>query len=148
MNDSRLHKIFFTKCAEIYESLDVSIWTSLGDSAWRSASDKEVGFLLFCEAFVRASSEKVDTEAAYDKIVVETETDLRDDLMERGYTLKKKMRVNLNWIVDGLETRREVRTLQANYGVSIVGPVLDELSASECETKYQRALKIIERLAL
>ncbi len=148
LNDSRLHKIFFTKCAEIYESLDVSIWTSLGDSAWRSASDKEVGFLLFCEAFVRASSEKVDTEAAYDKIVVETETDLRDDLMERGYTLKKKMRVNLNWIVDGLETRREVRTLQANYGVSIVGPVLDELSASECETKYQRALKIIERLAL
>ncbi len=56
------------------------------------------------------------------------------------------MEFDLGWIADGLETRREVRTLQANYGVAIVGPLLGALSHSESETKYQRAVKITERL--
>ena len=56
------------------------------------------------------------------------------------------MEFNLGWIADGLDTRREVRTLQANYGAAIVGPVLNELDRSDCETKYQRAVKITERI--
>ena len=63
-----------------------------------------------------------------------------------GANVDRSFEFDLGWLADGLDTRREVRTLQANHGVSIVGPLLEELSRSECETKYQRAVKITERL--
>ena len=56
------------------------------------------------------------------------------------------MEFDLGWLADGLDTRREVRTLQANYGVSLIGPLLKNLSRKECETKYERAVKITERI--
>ena len=71
---------------------------------------------------------------------------MRADILERGYSVVKQMEFDLGWIADGLGTRREVRTLQANYGVALVGPHMNALSRSECETKYQRAVKITGRL--
>ena len=56
------------------------------------------------------------------------------------------MEFDLGWLADGLDTRREVRTLQANYGVSTIGPLLKSLPRSECEIKFQRAVKLTERL--
>ena len=49
-------------------------------------------------------------------------------------------------VADGLGGRKGVRTLQADYAIASVGAILDTLSRSESETKYQRAIKITERL--
>lgn len=146
INDNKLHKIFFTKVPEIYDGLNISVWNSLGDSAWRTATRQEIAYLLFCDAFVRASEETAASEGEYWETTLQTEAEMRADILERGYSVDKQMEFDLGWIADGLETRREVRTLQANYGVAIVGPVLKAASRSESETKYQRAVKITERL--
>ena len=146
ISDNKLHRIFFSRTAEIYKSLNVSVWDSLGEYAWRTATEKEMAYLLFCEAFVRAGTDKVDTEVEYWETTLKTEAEMRADLINRGQSVKKQMEFDLGWIADGLEGRREVRTLQANYGVAIVGPFLNSMSQSECETKYQRAIKITERL--
>jgi len=146
INDNKLHKIFFTKVPEIYEGLNISVWNSLADSAWRTATRQEIAYLLFCDAFVRSSAETAGSEGEYWETTLATEAEMRADILERGYSVDKQMEFDLGWIADGLETRREVRTLQANYGVAIVGPVLNASSRSESETKYQRAVKITERL--
>ncbi len=145
-NDNKLHRIFFSRVPEIYESLNVSVWNSLGDSAWRTANEKEMAYLLFCEAFVRSSPESAETESEYWEETLRTEADLRRELITNGRVVARQMEFDLAWIADGLETRREVRTLQANYGAAIVGPVLDELDRSDGETKYQRAVKVTERI--
>lgn len=146
INDNKLHKIFFTKIPEIYDGLNISVWNSLADSAWRTATRQEIAYLLFCDAFVRASAETAASEGAYWETTLATEAEMRADILERGYSVVKQMEFDLGWIADGLGTRREVRTLQANYGVALVGPHMNALSRSECETKYQRAVKITERL--
>jgi superfamily II DNA or RNA helicase len=146
INDNKLHRIFFSKVPEIFEGLNISVWNSLADSAWRTATQQEIAYLLFCDAFVRSSADKAASEGEYWEATLATEAEMRADILERGYSVDKQMEFDLGWIADGLETRREVRTLQANYGVAIVGPLLGALSHSESETKYQRAVKITERL--
>lgn len=146
INDNKLHRIFFTRVPEIFEGFNVAVWDSLGDSAWRTASEQEIVYLLFCEAFVRASSEAADTEGQYWEVNLQTEAEMREDILRRGYAVKRQMEFNLSMIADGLETRRIVRTMQANYGIAKAGPVMNSLSRSENETKYQRAVKITERL--
>ena len=146
VNDNKLHRIFFSRVPEIYGDLDVSVWNSLGSSAWRTANTEETAYLLFCEAFVRSSTEVAASEEQYWKETLNTEADIRRELIAKGRIVRKQMEFNLGWLADGLDTRREVRTLQANYGVAIIGPLLEDLSRSECETKYQRAVKITERL--
>ena len=71
---------------------------------------------------------------------------MRADIIARGYTVDKQMEFDLAWIADGLGGRKGVRTLQADYAIASVGAILDTLSRSESETKYQRAIKITERL--
>jgi len=75
-----------------------------------------------------------------------TEAEVRRELIMNGREVARQMEFDLSWIADGLDTRREVRTLQANYGAAIVGPVLKELDRGDSETKYQRAIKITERI--
>jgi hypothetical protein len=146
ITDNKLHKIFFSRVPEIFERLNLSVWNSLGDSAWRTATQQEIAYLLFCDAFIQASAEKAESEGAYWKTTLATEAKMREDIITRGYKVDKQMEFDLGWIADGLETRKYVRTLQANYGVAIVAPVLNSLSGRESETKYQRAVKITERL--
>ncbi len=145
-NDNKLHRIFFARVPEIYGGLNVSVWNSLADSAWRTANEKEIVYLLFCEAFVRSSPDSAETESQYWEETLRTEAEVRRELITNGREIARQMEFNLGWIADGLDTRREVRTLQANYGAAIVGPVLNELDRSDCETKYQRAVKITERI--
>jgi superfamily II DNA or RNA helicase len=145
-NDNKLHKVFFSKAPEIFAGLNISVWNSLGESAWRTATQKEIAYLLFCEAFVRASEEIAESEGEYWASTLQTEAEIRGDLLEHGRSVQKQMAFDLAWIADGLETRREVRTLQANYGVALIGPVLEAMTRSQSETKYQRAVKITERL--
>ena len=51
-------------------------------------------------------------------------------------------------LVDGLMHGRKIRALQANHGILLCGELFDETSEEELERKYQRALQIIERLAV
>lgn len=145
-NDNKLHRIFFTRVPEIYAGLNVSVWNTLGDSAWRTANEKEIAYMLFCEAFVRSSPESAETESEYWEETLRTEAEVRRELIVNGREVARQMEFDLSWIADGLDTRREVRTLQANYGAAIVGPVLNELDRGDSETKYQRAIKITERI--
>jgi hypothetical protein len=41
-----------------------------------------------------------------------------------------------------------VRALRANYGISLCGEVFENHTSAECERKYQKAIKIAERLAM
>ena len=43
---------------------------------------------------------------------------------------------------------RRVRALQSNHGILICGEQFEDATAEELERKYQRALQIIERLAV
>ncbi|MCR9176982.1 MAG: DEAD/DEAH box helicase [Alphaproteobacteria bacterium] len=146
INDNKLHNIFFSRVPEIYESLNISVWESLEDNAWRTANDKEIVYLLFCLAFVKSSSHVAVDEGQYWEDTLKTEAEIRRELIDERRYVAKKMEFDLSWLADGLDSRREVRTLQANFGVSITGPVLNALSRPECEAKYQRAIKITERI--
>lgn len=146
INDNKLHRIFFSRVPEIYEGLNTSVWESLGDSAWRTANNKEVAYLLFCMAFKESSADVSASEEQYWEETLRTEASMRREIIDNGRIVEKQMEFELGWLADGLDTRREVRTLQANYGVAIVGPFLQTLSRSDCETKYQRAIKVTERI--
>ena len=146
INDNKLHKIFFARVPEIFESLNISVWESLEDTAWRTANDKEMAYLLFCLAFVKSSAHVAETEGQYWEDTLNIEAEIRRELIDNRRFVAKKMEFDLGWLADGLDTRREVRTLQANYGVAIVGPILNTLPRAECEAKYQRAIKITERI--
>ena len=105
-----------------------------------------MAYLLFCLAFVKSSSYVADTEGQYWEDTLKIEAEIRRELIDNRRFVAKKMEFDLGWLADGLDSRREVRTLQANFGVSIVGPMLNSLSRAECEAKYQRAIKVTERI--
>ena len=146
VNDNKLHRIFFSRVPEIFEDLNVSVWESLGASAWRTANEKEEAYLVFCQAFEKATAEVADSEGQYWEETLRTEAEVRRELLDNDRKIERQMEFDLGWLADGLDTRREVRTLQANYGVSLIGPLLKSLSRKECETKYERAVKITERI--
>ncbi len=146
VNDNKLHRIFFSRVPEIFEGLNVLVWESLSNSAWRTANEKEKAYLVFCKAFEKASAEVADSEGQYWEETLKTEAEVRRELLDNDRKIERQMEFDLGWLADGLDTRREVRTLQANYGVSLIGPLLEDLSRKECETKYQRAVNITERI--
>tara|TARA_B100000886_G_scaffold9562_1_gene6146 strand:+ start:325 stop:2139 length:1815 start_codon:yes stop_codon:yes gene_type:complete len=146
INDNKLHRIFFSRVPEIYRDLNVRVWESLGSSAWRKASKKEQAYLVFCLTFKAASTEVAESEAEYWDVNLKTEAKIRRELLDNGLQVDKQMEFDLASLADGLDTRKEIRTLQANYGVSIIGPVLAELPQKDCETKYQRSVQITERI--
>jgi len=60
----------------------------------------------------------------------------------------KQKDFDLSHIADGMLTGRYVRTLQAHYGISVCGEAFLSHDRSENERKYQKAIKIAERLAM
>ena len=146
VNDNKLHRIFFSRVPEIFQGLNVSVWESLGGSAWRTANEKEQAYLVFCQAFEKSTTEVADSEGQYWEETLRTEAEVRRELLDNDRKIERQMEFDLGWLADGLDTRKEVRTLQANYGVSRMGYFLENLSRKECETKYQRAIKITERI--
>ena len=146
INDNKLHRIFFSRVPEIYQDLNIRVWESLGSSAWRKATKKEQAYLVFCLTFKAASTEVAESEAEYWDVNLKTEAKIRRELLDSGLQVEKQMEFDLASLADGLDTRKEIRTLQANYGVSIMGPILAELPQKDCETKYQRSVQITERI--
>ena len=146
INDNKLHRIFFTRVPEIYQELNVRVWESLGNSAWRKANGNEKAYLVFCMAFDKSTTDSAGSETEYWETTLKTEAEIRRELIYNGRTVEKQLEFELSWLADGLDTRKQVGTLVANYGVCLIAPALSELPHSECEVKYQRAVKITERI--
>ncbi|MCZ6604873.1 MAG: DEAD/DEAH box helicase [Alphaproteobacteria bacterium] len=148
VNDVSIHRIFFDRMPQIYAELDHSVWRSLDRSAWEGADAKEQIFLVFCKAFELVSDRETGSPSEYWDAVLEAEAELRAYLVRRGIKVGRHDAFDLGVIADGFTHGRYVRTLQSSYGISVCGTVFAELDDIENERKYQKALKIVERITV
>ena len=147
LNELELHRLFFGRVEKVFDEMDVSVWISLGSRAWKSANTKEKVFLAFCKSFVEVSSELTQSESDYWDVALAAETRVRAFLVENEIQLNKQDDFQLSVIADGMFAGREIRSMQAHYGISLCGEVFQMQTRDECERKYQKAIQITERLA-
>lgn len=148
LNENGLHRLFFERVPEVYSEMNLSVWNSLGGTAWKSATGKEQVFLAFCLAFVEVSGEATQSESDYWDAALAAESRIRGYLVENKFQIVKQDDFDLSLIADGMLAGRKIRTLQAHYGISLCGTVFQSHTRSESERKYQKAIKISERLAV
>jgi hypothetical protein len=148
LNESGLHHLFFERVPKVYEEMNVSVWESLGGTAWKSATDKEKVFLAFCMAFAEVSGDETRSETDYWDAALAAEAHIRAYLVKHKFQIKKQEDFDLSLIADGMLAGKLIRTLQAHYGISLCGTVFQTHSPAENERKYQKAIKIAERLAI
>ena len=148
LNESGLHRLFFDRVPKVYDKMNLSIWKNLGDMAWKSATGKERVFLAFCMAFAEVSGEPTQTESDYWDAALAAEARIRAYLAENKFRIVKQEDFDLSLIADGMLDGKEVRTLQAHYGISLCGTMFQTHTLAESERKYQKAIKIAERLAI
>ncbi len=148
LNESGLHRLFFDRVPKVYDKMNLSIWKNLGDMAWKSATGKERVFLAFCMAFAEVSGEPTQTESDYWDAALAAEARIRAYLTENKFRIVKQEDFDLSLIADGMLAGKEVRTLQAHYGISLCGRMFQTHTLAESERKYQKAIKIAERLAI
>ena len=67
---------------------------------------------------------------------------------QKLFQLKKQENFELSLIADGMLAGKEIRTLQAHYGISLCGEVFQTHSVVESERKYQKALNKIKIIRL
>ena len=148
LSENGLHKLFFERVPKVYDEMNLSIWSNLGNSAWKSADAKEQVFLAFCMAFVEVSGEPTKSESDYWDAALAAEAKVRAHLVEKKIRLVKQDDFDLALIADGMLAGRQVRTLQAHYGISLCGSVFKTHTPTETERKYQKAIRIAERLSM
>ena len=148
LNESGLHRLFFERVPKVYDEMNLSVWTRLGDTAWKSATADEQVFLGFCMAFQEVSGDPTATDSDYWDAALATEARIRAYLVENKIHIVKQFDFDLALIADGMLAGQKVRTLQAHYGISLCGTVFQTHSPAESERKYQKAIKIAERLAI
>ena len=148
LNEHGLHQLFFDRVPKVYEEMDLSVWRSLGNTAWKNSNGREQVFLAFCMAFQEVSGEPTQTESEYWDVALEAEASIRKYLVKKGIQIVKQVDFNLAYLADGMLVGKEIRTLQAHYGISLCGEVFTSHSLDENERKYQKALRIAERLAV
>ncbi len=148
LNEHGLHQLFFDRVPKVYEEMDLSVWRSLGNTAWKNSNGREQVFLAFCMAFQEVSGEPTQTESEYWDVALEAEASIRKYLVKKGIQIVKQVDFNLAYLADGMLVGKEIRTLQAHYGISLCGEVFTSHSQDENERKYQKALRIAERLAV
>ena len=148
LNEIGLHRLFFDRVEKVYDEMDLSVWGSLGNTAWKSANVKEQVFLAFCKAFLEVSGEPTQSESEFWDVSLMAEGTIRGYLVENDFQLAKQEEFQLALIADGMLAGKEIRTLQAHYGISLCGEVFKTHTVVEAERKYQKALKIAERLAV
>ncbi len=148
LNEGGLHRLFFERAPKVYGEMNLSIWESLGGTAWRSATDKEKIFLTFCMAFAEVSGDDTKSESEYWDMALATETKIRTYLVENKFWIKKQQDFELSLIADGMLAGKQIRGMQANYGISLCGTAFHTHTPAENERKYQKAIKISERLAM
>ena len=148
LNENGLHKLFFDRVPKVYEEMNIAVWKNLGGTAWRTANAKEQTFLAFCKAFAEVSEETTQSESDYWDAALAAEARIRTYLVENNIHIVKQDEFNLSLIADGMLTGREIRTVQAHYGISLCGEAFKTHTIIENERKYQKALRIAERLAV
>ena len=146
--EAGLHQLFFDRIPKVYEEMNLSIWKSLGKAAWNGSNEREKMFLVFCKAFEIASGEATASETKYWDLALEAETTIRKFLVENNIQIVKQDDFELAMVADGLSSGKVIRSLQSNYGISVCGGVMLENSELENERKYQKAIKIAERLTI
>jgi superfamily II DNA or RNA helicase len=148
LNEHGLHQLFFDRVPKVYAEMNTSVWNGLGGTAWNSASGKEQLFLAFCMAFQEVSGEPTQTESEFWDVALAAEARIRGYLVNNKIQIVKQHDFNLSHLADGMLVGTEIRTLQAHYGISLCGSVFQTHTQDEIERKYQKALRIAERLAL
>ena len=148
LNEKGLHQLFFGRVPKQYAEMDLSIWTGLRDIAWKMASANEKVFLTFCMAFQEVSGEPTKSESDYWDIALEAEASIRGFLVERQIQIVKREEFDLSLIADGMKAGTIVRTLQAHYGIFVCGSAFEDHDRDETERKYEKAIKITERIAM
>jgi len=148
LNENGLHRLFFDRVPRVYAEMNLSIWIGLGGTAWKSATGKERVFLAFCMAFMNVSGEPTQSESDYWDIALAAEAGIRAYLVENKIRIVKQEDFDLSLIADGMLVGQEIRTLQAHYGISLCGTAFQTHTGAECERKYRKAIKIVERLAM
>ena len=148
LNENGLHRLFFNRVPKAFNEMDLSIWTTLGGTAWKLATAEERVFLAFCLAFVEVSGKPTKSESNYWDAALAAEARIRAYLAENKFRIMKQESFNLSLIADGMLAGRKIRPLQAHYGISLCGTVFQTHTRDESERKYQKALKISERLAI
>jgi hypothetical protein len=148
LNESGLHRLFFDRVPKVYDTMNLSVWKNLGDLAWKTATGKERVFLAFCMAFAEVSGEPTQTESDYWDVALAAEARIRAYLAENKFRIVKQEDFDLSLIADGMLAGIEIRTLQAHYGISLCGEMFQTHTLPESERKYQKAIKIAERLAI
>ena len=148
LNESGLHRLFFDRVPKVYDTMNLSVWKNLGDMAWKTATGKERVFLAFCMAFAEVSGEPTQTESDYWDVPLAAEARIRAYLAENKLPIVKQEDFDLSLIADGMLAGIEIRTLQAHYGISLCGQMFQMHTLPESERKYQKAIKIAERLAI
>ena len=148
VNDIGLHRLFFERIPAIYGEMNHSIWRTLGQTAWTGSEKPELIFLAFCKAFALVSGEPSHNDSEFWKLTLDGEAAVRTFLVENRLQIVKAEEMNHAILVDGLMHGRKIRALQANHGILLCGELFEGLDADMLERKYQRALQIIERLAV
>jgi len=148
LNEGSLHQLFFERAPKVFAEMDLSIWESLGNTAWKSATDKEKVFLTFCMAFEEVSGDETNSESDYWDATLDAEAKIRAFLVKKTFVIKKQQDFDLSLIADGMLAGKQIRTLQAHFGISVSGKCFQTHSPAENERKYQKAIKIAERFAM
>ena len=148
LNENGLHRLFFDRVPKVYDEMNLSVWSNLGGTAWKSATEIEQVFLAFCMAFMEVSGEPTKSESDYWDVALAAEARIRAYLAENKFRIVKQENFDLSLIADGMLAGKEVRTLQAHYGISLCGTAFQTHTRAESERKYQKAIKIAERLAM
>ncbi len=148
LNENKLHNLFFARVPKVYAEMNLSVWSSLDKMAWKSATAKEQVFLAFCMAFTEVSGEPTQSESDYWDVALAAEAKIRGYLVENKFQIVKQKDFSLSDIADGMLAGTVVRALQAHYGISVCGNVFLNHTDAECDRKYQKAIKIAERLAM
>ncbi len=148
LNEIGLHKLFFSRVKKVYNEMDLSIWSNLGGTAWKMANDKEKIFLAFCMVFSEVSGKLTGSESDYWDVALAAEARVRGYLVEKNIQLVKQDDFQLALIADGMKAGTQVRTLQSHYGLFVCGNVFGSHTMPENERKYQKAIRIVERLAV
>jgi superfamily II DNA or RNA helicase len=148
LSENGLHKLFFERVPRVFEEMDLSVWTNLGGMAWRTATPKEHVFLAFCMAYQLVSCDSTKTEGEYWDLALEAESSIRAYLVENKIQIVKQNDFNLAHVADGMLAGTKIRTLQAHFGISLCGTVFQEHTRDENERKYQKAIRIAERIAM
>ena len=137
LNENGLHKLFFDRVPKVYEEMNIAVWKNLGGTAWRTANAKEQTFLAFCKAFAEVSEETTQSESDYWDAALAAEARIRTYLVENNIHIVKQDEFNLSLIADGMLTGREIRTVQAHYGISLCGEAFKTHTIIENERKYK-----------